>query len=282
MSIIKKYHEVNDKYPRFQGTDGIPYFGEIRDISDWDCIIASYRKLKSELFPQKVLFIMDDINQCEYTSMHASMQDELNVDESDFADGVDFDDQEQEKAFNINLKKARTEHIVNFLQRQDDFDVAQLTQLLNQIIEKTKRYDENDLKAMVLFNEKPLRVLNNIEATNFKEIGICIDDLPSDTLKIAMKPNGYFSSDLNTFENYYVINQLDKLGFEFIGLGAQLLTFLKKANGIVNYDELIEFLATIYPLDNKTKARFQKIIQTNEYLILPYCESPSVYLYFYE
>lgn len=53
------------------------YFATIWAVDSWQSVQTCYHQLSEQLSPEKVLFILDDIDQCEYTSMHASDHDVL-------------------------------------------------------------------------------------------------------------------------------------------------------------------------------------------------------------
>lgn len=101
----------------------------------------------------------------------------------------------------------------------------------------------------------------------------------TEALKLAMMPNGYFSCDFDPFENYALIQKMQHYGFEFIGLGAALLGWIKTADfNAEKIEDLIQDLALIYPLNLSHQKAMQHLILKNNYLILPYSESPQEYL----
>ncbi|BDE21775.1 hypothetical protein OCUAc20_02750 [Acinetobacter baumannii] len=48
-------------------------YATISEINSWNDIVNLYSEIKQKHFPKKVLLLLEDIGQCEYTSMHASM-----------------------------------------------------------------------------------------------------------------------------------------------------------------------------------------------------------------
>lgn len=52
-------------------------YATISEINSWNDVVNLYSEIKQKHFPKKVLLLLEDIGQCEYTSMHASMGDGL-------------------------------------------------------------------------------------------------------------------------------------------------------------------------------------------------------------
>lgn len=50
-------------------------FATISELGAWKDILNLYSELKEKNTPKKVLMLLEDIGQCDYTSMHASMGD---------------------------------------------------------------------------------------------------------------------------------------------------------------------------------------------------------------
>lgn len=87
-------------------------------------------------------------------------------------------------------------------------------------------------------------------------------------------PNGYFSSDLNPFENYAVAKHLhDKYGYEFFGIGASLLGFIR--NHPLEEQEaaaLVTDLIALYNSDASIYDSMLDLVKGSKYLILKYID----------
>lgn len=256
----------------------IDYNGRITEIADWGAVLEAYSKIKQAIYPKKVLFILDDIHQCEYTSMHASLQDELYFDDEEYSEDIDFESSEQVIGLNNLLESLKFKHYMDVLLKENKHQNS------SAIKEKTNFYSGEDFRVITYINESPLKVLNNVGGSNLKEIAVVASEfVTTDPLKIVMQLNGYFTCDFSPFENYFVIEQMSKLGFEFMGIGATLLGFIKKDGFLVKHiNQILLFLSEVYPLDETMKEQFRYFLENHNYLILPYCESPAEYLYFYE
>lgn len=243
------------------------HYADIVEIHSWAELLESYLSLKQDVYPKKVFLVLDDAAQAKYTSMHAQLGDKLYFDDSLYFEGIE----------DISSRESRLieSNIVTPLVFQHH--VQQLSHLDHQrnfksLAGKMQHYDENDLEALVYFNE------NLLISTN-TEITVKVAEVETESLKLAMMPNGYFSCDFDSFENFAIIQQMQHYGFEFIGLGASLLGWIKtsdfKADKI---EDLIQDLAVIYPLDPSHQKAMKALILKNNYLILPYSESPQEYL----
>lgn len=242
------------------------HYADIVEIHSWAELLESYLALKQDVHPKKVFLVLDDAAQAKYTSMHAVEDDRLYVDFSDDLNDIDPNDPLWNQTYqNVCVPKQFQHHVqqLSHLDHQRNF---------KSLAGKMQHYDENDLEALVYFNE------NLLISTN-TEITVKVAEVETESLKLAMMPNGYFSCDFDSFENFAIIQQMQHYGFEFIGLGASLLGWIKtsdfKADKI---EDLIQDLAVIYPLDSSHQKAIKALILKNNYLILPYSESPQEYL----
>lgn len=242
------------------------HYADIVEIHSWAELLESYLSLKQDVHPKKVFLVLDDAAQAKYTSMHAVEDDRLYVDFSDDLNEIEVNDPRWERTYQNVCVPKQLQHYIQQLSHLDH------QRNFKSLAEKMQHYDENDLEALVYFNE------NLLISTN-TEIKVKVADVETESLKLAMMPNGYFSCDFDSFENFAIIQQMQHYGFEFIGLGASLLGWIKtsdfKADKI---EDLIQDLAVIYPLDPSHQKVMKALILKNNYLILPYSESPQEYL----
>lgn len=242
------------------------HYADIVEIQSWAELLECYCSLKQEVYPKKVFLVLDDRAQAEYTSMHAVEDERLYVDFSDDLKGIEVDDPRWEQTYqNVCVPK----QLQHYLQQLND--PAQ-QQRFESLAEKMQHYDENDLEALLYFNQDLL-------ISTHTEIMVKVAAVETEALKLAMLPNGYFSCDFDPFENYALIQKMQPYGFEFIGLGAALLGWIKTADfKAEKIEDLIQDLALIYPLDTSHQQQLEALILKHDYLILPYSESPQEYL----
>lgn len=243
----------------------IECYAIITELSNWQDILNDYASIKQQLQPKKVLLILDDIPQAEYTSMHAIEDEALYFDSEAHFEDVGDDDEAWEIAYK-NSQPLAVAHYVLQLHAQAN------QKQLKQLAEKTKYYDAEDIQAILRINEHPLPVLDT-------QINVKVATLTDDAEKIAIFPNGYFSADFNSFENFALIRHLATYGFEFIGIGASLLYWIKTERfDHSKVETILQDLAQVYPLAVADQDKLKTLILENNYLILPYCESPQAYL----
>ena len=136
--------------------------------------------------------------------------------------------------------------------------------------------DKDDVKALLLYNQNPLPIMD-------KEMMVLAGEFESESLKLALLINGYFSADFDPFENLAIIEMMADYGYEFIGLGASILGFIKtdKFNES-QLSELMDKIGFVYHFNDEVKAEFGSLLLQNNYAILSYGESPSELLGYYE
>lgn len=259
------------------------YFGAIHAIEDWQDVLTYYRQLTNQVAPQKILFILDDISQCEYTSMHASHSEALHFDDADYfiIDGKDVTAEQEEIIYNQIMPLRIAHYQQQLLKAENQKDIIDIKQ-------KTKFYNDEDYRAILAMNDCPLPMLDidNSSAPSTETTDEIIEKrvvlvkqakVSEHSLKIALMPNGYFQSDFNIFENYFLIASLNKFGYEFMGIGASWLYFIKNDSCSIAGLKVCEFLQQVYGYTVEQTKALINMINDNNYLILPYSESPSEY-----
>ncbi|MFT0211684.1 hypothetical protein VQ643_03595 [Pseudomonas sp. F1_0610] len=241
-----------------QAMQNLTGYVRIEQFSSIAEIIQTYQQLKAQHPTQAVLLILDDQNQCDYTSWHCIECLELAESEAE----VDYADPN----YPLHLLPA----IRHLLQQTD------IASQWASMAEKTEHYSAADWKSFLAVNHNPLPTLK-------KSLLVRMADLPNTAEKLAITPNGYFTCDFNPFENYAIIESLTtEFGYEFLGLGAALLGFIKTERfSNDKAKEVIQRLKQIYPLPEDIAAQMQELIIQQDYLFLFYTESPEDYLYFY-
>lgn len=243
------------------------HYADIVEIQSWAELLECYRSLKQEVYPKKVFLVLDDRAQAEYTSMHAQLGEQLYFDDRQYFEGIEDIGSRDSLLIESNIVTPLLfQHHVQQLSHLDH------QRSFESLAGKMQHYDESDLEALVYFNQHLL-------ISTHTEIMVKVAVVETEALKLAIMPNGYFSCDFDPFENYALIQKMQYYGFEFIGLGAALLGWIKTADfKAEKVEDLIQDLALIYPLDASHQQQLKALILKHDYLILPYSESPQEYL----
>ena len=222
------------------------------DTPDWPALIELYHQLKQQHAPSKVLFLLEDIAQCNYTSMHASMSDELYFDESEYI---------EDEIIIANIQPLAVQHYLQQLGKPKNQRV--LTDLQHRF-----ELSNEEQQLLQQINAQPQVILD-------QHIEIKLVNVATEADKFAAKLNGYFECDLKPAESYALIRHLDtQFGLEYIGLGASLLFFIKTSRfDVAKVDELIHSITAIYQFNNNTIEFLQQHLLQQEHLILPFVES---------
>jgi hypothetical protein len=234
-------------------------YATISEIDLWKDVVNLYSEIKQNNFPKKVLLLLEDIGQCQYTSMHASMGDGLYFDTSELIE----DDSEAswENTRPLELQY----HIEQLLKPENYINFNNL--------HKKIMYSDEHHATLLQINAEPDKILDAV-------IQVKLVNSPTETQKFAACLNGYFSCDLNPFESFSLIQHLDQnYGLEYVGLGASLLFFMKTPKFDANKTpQLLNELSNFYQFNQTTHKQLGQHLSNHEYLILPYVESLEVFV----
>lgn len=173
----------------------------LSELSSLDDILSALQAFQAAEPEQHFLCTLDDIRQCLYTSGHAA--NDLDAGDGDGADDEHADD------------RAVLRHL---LQRFAAPDRLRWPQVLGELA-----CAEDDLQALLHINRELNRWLDEVSY-------VLRVPVPSPSAMIAAMPNGYFSCDLDVFQNHAVIEHLQaQHGWRFFGIGASLLGFARNA-----------------------------------------------------
>lgn len=236
-------------------------FARICDIKSWEEVLNQYIELKEKIAPKKVLLLLEDIGQCNYTSMHASMGDGLYFDVSEYIEDGENEDASYENALPFEVQY----HIEQLLKPENHVSIRDLHGKLI--------YSHQDLSTLIQINMHPEKILDEC-------VEVKVLRNTTETQKFAAQLNGYFSCDLNPFESFSLIQFLDKnFGLEYIGLGASLLFFIKTPKFTASsLDELFKDLDKIYSFNQTMSTQLKEHFLVHDYIILPYVESLEVFV----
>ncbi len=230
----------------------------------FDEIIKTYNDLKKENPKKQVLFTLDDLNQAEYTSSHATMSYDL--DETDGYDLSGVDSSAFEDGEHVGYLSTKSEFFI----RKANFEKQVVNIDFSNVCKKGLILDEEEAIIQQKKNENPLYLFD-------EQIIIKIVPVNVSYKAIYGFPNGYFSSDLNPFENYALAKHLyEKYNYEFFGIGASFLGFFRKE--LLNEKEIKKLTIDLNKLYNKENisGNFNYITKSN-FLFIKYIESIEDY-----
>lgn len=233
-------------------------YATMSKVNSWKDVFNLYSEIKQKHLPKKVLLLLEDIGQCQYTSMHASMGDGLYFDASELT-------QDDSEASWDNIQPLEFQyHIEQLLKPENYIDFNNSPKKLN--------YCDEDQATLLQINAEPEKILDDV-------IQVKLVDSKTETQKFAACLNGYFSCDLNPFESFSLIEHLDQnYGLEYVGLGASLLFFIKTPKFDANKaPQLLNELSNFYQFNQSTHTQLEQHLSKHEYLILPYVESLEVF-----
>lgn len=222
-------------------------YAQIRECTSADELAACYQSIKQQAAPNAVLLILDNATQCDYTSGHA--RNSYDLEDPD----LEFDDPNYQ--------------LLDLRYCQQVLAKADISQYRQGISEKTAGYTKQDWQALISINQNLIPVLD-------LPMQVKVAALSNQADKLAIMPNGYFTCDFSPFENYGLIKLLtEKYAYEFIGLGASLLGFIKTEQfDIACLDVLIADLTELYHLPAVIAATLADHIRHQPCLFLLYTE----------
>lgn len=194
-------YETSDPVTRERwDTNTVARFDEVDSFSD---LLAALDSLREKHAPARVLCSLDDLHQCGYTSMHASLDGRFGGEVAEYDD-------------------------VTAAHHVDNANVGRLAAILDdpgsrvqwQALAGTRNSGavESDAKVLVEVNRLPDRALDDV---------VMVQRVPVDRndLVLAGIPNGYFECDWDVFHNHTVVCRMAEHGYRHIGTGASLLGF---------------------------------------------------------
>ncbi|MGU3310887.1 hypothetical protein [Acinetobacter sp. M5A5_2a] len=234
-------------------------YATMSKVNSWKDVLNLYSEIKQKHLPKKVLLLLEDIGQCQYTSMHASMGDGLYFDASELT-------QDDSEASWDNTRPLELQHHIEQLLKPENYiDFNNLPQKIS--------YCDEDQSTLLQINAEPEKILDDV-------IQVKLVNSKNETQKFAACLNGYFTCDLNPFESFSLIQHLDQnYGLEYVGLGASLLYFIKTPKFDANKTtQLFKELSEFYQFNQSTHTQLEQHLSKHEYLILPYVESLEVFI----
>ncbi|MFF0613540.1 hypothetical protein ACFYUD_33235 [Nocardia tengchongensis] len=201
---VTSYETIGPVTRERWNTNTVARFDEVDSFSELLTVLDS---LRGKHAPARLLCSLDDVDQCQYTSIHASFDDRLGYEEHEYEEG-DF-------TAAHHADNARIDRIAAVL---DDPDLRVDWEALV----GTRNGDgaEADFKALVEVNRQPDRAVDDVVVV--QRVPVSRDDLA-----LAGIPNGYFDGDWDTFQNHAIARRMAGHGYRHIGTGASLLGFAR-------------------------------------------------------
>ncbi|MFV0539948.1 MAG: hypothetical protein ACK5MZ_01755 [Aestuariibaculum sp.] len=233
----------------------------ISQFSTIEEIIEVYIKLSEENKGSSILLTLDDLGQAEYTCSHSIMNNDL--DETEGYDLSTVDAKAFENGEHIGYLSTPSEFFI----RKNNFEKGIIGIEYPSIFQKDLSVDEDELDRLIDANKNPYNWIDDYIIAKIVPVDKSYE-------AICAFPNGYFSCDLNPFENYILAKRFyEKYGYNLLGIGASLIGFIReKQLEESQYKSLIEDLAKLY---NQTESNIEKIVSNNKkhnLLFLKYTE----------
>ena len=233
----------------------------IENLESFEELIEVYN-LHKEMNPEKTIIVtLDNLGQAEYTSVHSTMSNDLDVIEGYDLSGIDKECFENGE--HLGYLSTPSEFFIlkeNFLKQVKDVDFLAAC-------DKGLTIDEDELAILEEINQSPFNFLD-------KEIILRIVPVKNAYEGVCGFPNGYFASDLDPFENYALAKHLfEKYGLELFGIGASFLGFImNRTLDVQEVQELGVDLSNLYDTTPELLEKLLKITQEKGYLFLKYVE----------
>jgi hypothetical protein len=226
--------------------NGFSSFSQLMDL----------RARYSAYYPEcTVLFTLDDRHQMEYTAFHSANSRSLDNEDIDFDESVSDMNPMPPEFFDERLRC--------FMEKAVDTDFTAA-------FEADLQLEEGDHYAFADFVEDPLQFIDD-------EVAMIIVPNNDAALGFCVFPVGYFTVDLNPFQNYAMAKHFEAAyGYRLIGIGACMLGFLREdelSDDQVN--SLVNDLAALYHC--KEISDFAQVMATivreERHLFIKYGES---------
>jgi hypothetical protein len=226
-------------------------------------LINTYNSLKNQNPASSFLFTLDNINQACYTSMHSTMSNNL-----DDTNGYDLSSLNA-SCFEDGTHKGCLSNLSEFFIRKDNFKKGIDKTTLSNVYEKGISLFHDSIDDFKTANDDVISIID-------KRIYILEVDVNNSYETLFAFPNGYFSCDLDPFENYLFAKHMQtEFDYRLFGIGASHIAYIKtKELTDDRIQKLIEFLQKIYrnQFDMVLINLLNHYIKNNALLVLRYTE----------
>ncbi|MFC6012500.1 hypothetical protein [Nocardia lasii] len=220
------------------------------DVTTFAQLLDAAELVRMDHPDARIVCTLDDLGQCAYTSMHATLG-------LDHDDDIDHDDP-------VAAHRAENATVARIAALLDDPEARVPWESLRD----TRSASEDELSALVAANRCPDRVVDDV---------VLIQRVPvdRDDLAIAGIPNGYFADDWSTYDNHTVIVRMAAHGYRHLAIGASLLAFARPTPPTAEQAAaLITDLTHLY--GSPTAIAWHELalqLPTHRHLILGYAEN---------
>lgn len=207
-------------------------------------------------FPsQRFLCTLDDVDQCCYTSRHAS-------DDARIALGANVGEDMSSPTEALAARCNVLTHVIERLESSEHR--VEWSTLAGSLC-----CSDQDIRALSEVNDDPDSILDEV---------VCIQRVPvsREDLLIAALPNGYFEADWNIFQNHALTRHLrDRYSYRLFGIGASWLGFQR--DDLLASDDILELISdlqTVYGSPGSTEAwaALSDVLRLRTTLFLGYTE----------
>jgi hypothetical protein len=234
----------------------------MEECESFDQLLEVYQRFKDTNLKKSIIITLDTLGQAEYTSTHAILANDL-----DSIEGYDLstvDPVAFENGEHIGYLSTASEFFIrkdNFLKQTKNVDFSEACN-------RGLSIEPEEIITLQKVNNAPMEYLD-------KQIILKIVPVEKSYEAICGFPNGYFSGDLNPFENYALAKHLfEKYEYELFGIGASLIGFIK--NSVLDEDkaeDLMDDLASLYDSEKDLFRNLVQSIKEKKYLFLKYTEN---------
>lgn len=233
----------------------------IQNVKSFNDLLEKYRELKKNNCHKTIIFTLDNLDQAEYTTTHA-----INMYDLDLTEGYDLSVLDPvcfENGEHIGYISTPSEFFIryqNFIKQTNTVSFATAC-------ERGLIIEEDEINLLVKINSFPLEAFDN-------KIILKVIPVKHSYEAFAGFPNGYFSSDLNPFENYALCKHwTQKYDLQLFGIGASLLGFYRNepiGDGIAK--EIMADLAILYNTELSKLEKLKSIVKNNNFIFIKYIE----------
>jgi hypothetical protein len=196
------------------------YLCDVYEAEKYDSqaeLLEDWRALGNMFPDSRILLTLDNLGQAQYTSMHSKGSHDL--DETEGYDLSSLDEICFEDGEHVGYLSSKSEFFI----RLGNFEKLCKESSLEQIFqEKNLLLNDESLSELISAQENWVSILDD-SIYAFRAIVNTAED------SLAAFPNGYFSSDLNPFENHALCRHLrENYGYSLIGIGASYLALIRE------------------------------------------------------
>jgi len=239
----------------------------ITEVESFGQLVRKCDELAKEFPSNSILVSLDNLGQSQYTAMHSAMAN--NLDETEGHDLSRVDRSAFEEGEHIGYLSTPSEFFI----REENFKFQARDVTFEDACSKGLGLDDSELTVLENIHATPEMVLD-------KNVVAWVVPVSDPALALCASPNGYFSSDLNPFENYALASHLYKeYGYTLFGIGASCIGF-RQGYPLPNAraEVLAQDITRLYscPEDKRRDKRIVNMLRMSDFLFLKYGEELNI------